>query len=127
MPRRITPQREGFSVSGTRGEPVSRRLSTHRVSPPGCRPSLPDANWIELGWTMRVLSLLITGTTSAPWRMSSRTSLTSSTAAMLPVMPRTIFFPFSFSLLVRDALTRVHGDEVQTGERSKDVDGWTAG
>ena len=91
-----------FDVAGA----INRRSAVPSVptsSMYGTDPSirvigtLPVANWSAFGWTISVASFERTGTTSAPWRMSSRESFTVSTAAMLPVMARTSCFPFSFS------------------------------
>ena len=91
-----------FDVAGA----IRRRSAVPSVptsSMYGTEPSIrvigsrPVAKWRAFGWTISVASLDRTGTTSAPWRISSRESFTVSTAAMLPVIPRTICFPFSFS------------------------------
>src|SRR6267143_2029746 len=55
----------------------------------------PVAYSSAFGWRMAVAERVMTAWTSAPWRMSSWESRTLSTAAMLPVTPRTMVLPWS--------------------------------
>src|SRR5204863_9523988 len=88
-----------------------------------------------VGMNDSVADRVRTAWTSAPWRINSCASFTVSTAAMLPVIPRTIVLPWSFVLFRprrRSAgcilSTISHARYIAMGfVRTKGANGWSPG